>query len=151
MNKYLPICLLFQKKLFPLNDLVIYKGFSSCCRVSSQISYWFCSIIHPRKRRSLYRTDVKEYFCLFQSEPSHFPTRGYLHFCLSLRLPVYHIQAYSCCGSVTESCLTLQPHGLQHARCLCPPVSWSLLKFCPLSQRCILTISPSATRFSYCL
>ena len=25
-----------------------------------------------------------------------------------------------CCCSVTKSCLTLQPHGLQHARPLCP-------------------------------
>ena len=33
------------------------------------------------------------------------------------------------CCLVTKSCLTLQPHWLQHARLLCPPLSLSLLKF----------------------
>ena len=28
-----------------------------------------------------------------------------------------------CCCSVTKSCPTLQPHGLQHARLPCPPLS----------------------------
>ena len=32
------------------------------------------------------------------------------------------------CCSVAQSCLTLQPHGLQHARLPCPSLSPSLLK-----------------------
>ena len=31
-------------------------------------------------------------------------------------------------SSVTQSCLTLRPHGLQHIGPPCPPSSWSLLK-----------------------
>ena len=33
-----------------------------------------------------------------------------------------------CCCSVAKSCLTLRPHGLQHARLPCPSLSLSLLK-----------------------
>ena len=33
-----------------------------------------------------------------------------------------------CCSSVTQLYLTLQPHGLQHARLPSPTISWSLLK-----------------------
>ena len=47
---------------------------------------------------------------------------------------------------------SLQPHGLQHTRLLCPPLSpkvWS--NSCPLSQWCFLTISSSITPFSFCL
>ena len=47
---------------------------------------------------------------------------------------------------------SLQCHGLQHSRLLCPPLSpgvwWNS---CPLSQWCYLTISSSATPFSFCL
>ena len=44
---------------------------------------------------------------------------------------------------------SLGPHGLQHIRPLCPPLSpgiWS--NFCALSQRCYLTISSSVILFS---
>ena len=34
-----------------------------------------------------------------------------------------HIRPFTCCCSVTKSCLTLRPHGLQHAQLLCPPLS----------------------------
>ena len=34
-----------------------------------------------------------------------------------------HIRPFTCCCSVTKSCLTLRPHGLQHALLLCPPLS----------------------------
>ena len=47
---------------------------------------------------------------------------------------------------------SLQPHGLQHARLLCPPLSPRLRSnSCPLNQWCYLTISSSATPFSFCL
>jgi len=39
------------------------------------------------------------------------------------------------CYSVTESCATLQSHGLQRARLLCPPLSSGVCSnSCPLSQ-----------------
>ena len=47
---------------------------------------------------------------------------------------------------------SLRPHGLQHARLLCLPLSLRVCSnSCPLSQWCCLTISTSATPFSYCL
>ena len=49
-------------------------------------------------------------------------------------------------------CLTLQPHGLQHARLLCPPLSSGVCSnLCQLNWWCHLTISSSATRFALCL
>ena len=36
------------------------------------------------------------------------------------RFPSWHT---ACCCSVTKPCLTLQPHGLQHARLPCPSLS----------------------------
>ena len=48
------------------------------------------------------------------------------------------------CDSVT--------YGLQHTRLLRPPLSPEICSdSCPLSQWCYLTISSSATRFSFCL
>ena len=47
---------------------------------------------------------------------------------------------------------SLWPHGLQHARLLCPSLSPGVCpNSCPLSQRCCLTISSSANPFSFCL
>ena len=46
----------------------------------------------------------------------------------------------------------LRPHGLQHTRLLCPPLSTRVCsKSCPLNQWCYLIISSSATLFSFCL
>ena len=50
-------------------------------------------------------------------------------------------------SSVTQSCLTLQPHGQQHARPPCPsPTPRAYSNSCPLHQWCYPTIS-----FSSCL
>ena len=47
---------------------------------------------------------------------------------------------------------SLWPHGLLHARLLCPPLSpWVCSNSCPLSQSCYLNISSSAVPFSFCL
>ena len=47
---------------------------------------------------------------------------------------------------------SLQPHWLWHARFLCFPLSPGVCSnSCPLSQRCYLTISSSASPFSFCL
>ena len=56
-----------------------------------------------------------------------------------------------CCCSGVQSCLTLQPHGLQHSRLSCPsPTPRACLNSCPLSQWCHPTISSSVTPFSSC-
>ena len=47
---------------------------------------------------------------------------------------------------------SLQPHRLQHARFPCPPLSPRVCSnSSPLSQWCYITISSSATLFSFCL
>ena len=52
-------------------------------------------------------------------------------------------------SSVDQSCLTLQPHGLQHARLPCPsPTPRACSNSCPLSQWCHPTISSSVVYFS---
>ena len=51
--------------------------------------------------------------------------------------------------SVAQSCLTLRPHGLQHARLPCPsPTPGAYSNSCPLSQWCHPTISSSVIPFS---
>ena len=57
-----------------------------------------------------------------------------------------------CCCSVTKSCPTLQPHGLQHARFPCPSLSPRVCSNSyPLSGWCHPTISSSVAPFSSCL
>ena len=47
---------------------------------------------------------------------------------------------------------SLLRHELQHARLLCPSLSPGVCSnLCPLSQWCYLTVSSSATSFSFCL
>ena len=56
------------------------------------------------------------------------------------------------CCSVPQSCLTLQPHGIQHARPPCPSPSHRVCpSSCPLSWWCHPAISFSAPLFSFCL
>ena len=51
-------------------------------------------------------------------------------------------------SSVAQSCLTLQPHGLQHARPPCPsPTPEVYSNSCPLSRWCHPTISSSVIPF----
>ena len=74
--------------------------------------------------------------------PSHpcFQSRNSLHEGCS---PLYTL-----CCSGTKSCLTLWPHGLQHARLPCPSPSLRVCSdSCPLSRWYYLTISSSATLF----
>ena len=52
-------------------------------------------------------------------------------------------------SSVSQSCPTLQPHELQHARPPCPsPTPRACSNSCPLSQWCHPTISSSVVPFS---
>jgi len=57
-----------------------------------------------------------------------------------------------CCYSVIELCPdALQPHGLQHAGLLSPPLSPGIcFSSCPLSWWCYLTVSSCAAPFSSC-
>ena len=53
-------------------------------------------------------------------------------------------------SSVAQSCLTLWPHGLQHARLPRPsPTPGAYSSSCPLSQWCHPTISSSLVPFSF--
>ena len=55
-------------------------------------------------------------------------------------------------SSVAQACLTLWPHGLQHARPPCPsPTPGVYSNSCPLSQCCHPIISSSVIPFSSCL
>ena len=55
-------------------------------------------------------------------------------------------------AKLLQSCQTLKPHGLQHARSPCPsPTPGVYLSSCPLSRWCHPTISPSVVLFSSCL
>ena len=55
-------------------------------------------------------------------------------------------------NSVAQSCLTLRPHGLQHARPPCPsPTPGVYTNSCPLSQSYHPIISSSVVPFSSCL
>ena len=55
------------------------------------------------------------------------------------------------CCSVTQSCLTLQPHGLQHARPPCPSPSPEVCpSSCPSHRWCHPAISSSDALFSFC-
>ena len=59
---------------------------------------------------------------------------------------------FRCCCSAPQSCPTLQPHGLQHARLPCPwPYPGACSNSCPSSWWCHPTISSSVIPFSSCL
>ena len=61
------------------------------------------------------------------------------------------ISILSYCFSVIQLCLTLWPHGLQHARPPCPsPGPGVCSNSCPLSWWCHPTISSSVVPFSSC-
>ena len=73
-----------------------------------------------------------------------------IHYIIFPNLSVFnYLHQFS---SVTQSCPTLRPHGLQHAR---PPRPWPTpgvySSSCPLSQWCHPTISFSVVPFSSCL
>ena len=60
------------------------------------------------------------------------------------------LSCYCCWAS--QSCPTLEPHGLWHARLPClSPSPGACSKSCPLNRWCHPTISSSVIRFSSCL
>ena len=66
------------------------------------------------------------------------------------QLSLHFMTAFNfCCCSITKSCLTLQPDGLQQAGFPCPSLSPAVCSnSCPLSQWCYPTISSSVSLFS---
>ena len=63
-----------------------------------------------------------------------------------LNLKFYDLNSVS---SVTHSCLTLQPHGLQHTRLSCPsPTPRAYSNSCPSHRWCHPTILSSVVPFS---
>ena len=63
----------------------------------------------------------------------------------------HNIVTQLCCCSVTKSCPTLRPHGLQHARLAGPsPFPRACLISCPLSWWWHPTISSSVNPFASC-
>ena len=84
--------------------------------------------------------------------PTKYLIRRWLRlYSCSPRVCLSFLQLWHCC-SVTRSCLTLRPHGLQHARLPWPSPSHGVCpNSCPLSRWCYHTISPPVTPFSSCL
>ena len=71
--------------------------------------------------------------------------RVFIHF------QVLHVCVKSLCCSVAGLCLTLQCHGLQHARLLCLPLYRRLCSnSCPLNGWCHVNFSSSVAVFSFC-
>ena len=78
--------------------------------------------------------------------------RAYTHIQQKLTQHLNHSLTIHCCCSVTQSCLTLQSYGLQHARPPCPsPTPGAYSDSCPLSQWWHPAISSSVVPFSSCL
>jgi len=75
-----------------------------------------------------------------------FTNFSYLLLCL---LSKTHYFLFS---SVAQLCLTLRPHGLQHASLPCQsPIPRAYSNLCPLTRWCHPTISSSVIPFSSCL
>ena len=105
--------------------------------------------------------------CLFRSSFSYVLSFGKLCLSIVYLLPfldisynkttfiywtVYGVSCGKCCCSVAKSCPTLWPHGLQHARLLCPSLFPGVCSgSCPLSHWCHPAILSSVTAFSSCL
>ena len=67
---------------------------------------------------------VKIYKVIFKKTLKNKCKSGDVHFTSLEHGNVKFYYTWCCCScSFAKSCLTLQPHGLQHARLLCPPLS----------------------------
>ena len=106
--------------------------------------FQFCSSLRLSKRGSV------NYYWLLGKHP-RITSLNIKHYSLRkfYSLPP-HFQFTS--GQSLSYINSLWPHGLQHARLLCPsPTSWACSNSCPLSPGCHPTISSSIVPFSSCL
>ena len=95
-------------------------------------------------------------FKWFQSAKFYICAYTHTHFsllvnwlCFTVRMPVYSILISVQFISVTQSCLTLQPHRLQHSTLFCPsPTPRACSNSCPSSYWCHPTFSSSGVPFS---
>ena len=94
-------------------------------------------------------TDIFQNILLFQSYyttllKNVFFCKHWLLFCLGMPCAASSVQF----SSVTQSCLILWRHGLQHARLSCPsPTPGAYSNSCPLHRWCHPTISSSVIPF----
>ena len=80
----------------------------------------------------------------FQENKGHFKSHHVQDNCLPVFSEVCLLPSYYQFSSVTQSCLTLQSQGLQHARLPCPsPTPGAFSNSCPSSWWCHPNISSS--------
>ena len=105
------------------------------------------------KENNLVRKKVKKLFWIIWSNSDGFRGQQKKKMLIAkIRKALNVLVDFSQFSSVSQLCPTLQPHGLQHARPLCPsPTPRIYSNSCPLSQWCHPTISSSVILFSSCL
>ena len=133
------------------------------------IQYWkhYCvtntdNISHPQKTQTCFTLTTKEVFHLIKILFFFFNRALFIiartwkqSRCPSAEEWIRKFSTYTQWNiqfsSVTQSCLTVRPHGLQHTRPPCPlPTPRVYPNSCPLSQWCHPTISSSVFPFSSC-
>ena len=131
------------------------------------IQYWkhYCvtntdNISHPQKTQTCFTLSTKEVFHLIKILFFFFNRALFIiartwkqSRCPSAEEWIRKFSTYTQWNiqfsSVTQSCLTVRPHGLQHTRPPCPlPTPRVYPNSCPLSQWCHPTISSSVVPFS---
>ena len=89
---------------------------------------------------------IKYIFFIFLFSSSGTPIMKMLE---CLMLPWKFLKLWFCC-SVTQSCLTSQPHGLQHARAPCPSPSPGVCpSSCPLHRNAIQPSHPLSLNYTH--
>ena len=115
------------------------------------------TIVHTRwtfvdKVMSLLFNMLSRLVCLFRSLKTFCKESDSKYFRLCMLYMVSAEYIFVCVfqfSSVAQSCLTLWPHGLQHAKVSCPsPAPRAYSNSCPLSRWCHPTISSSFVPFS---
>ena len=127
-------------------------GFLKGIQLPTQFKLARCVSVPKKKKK-----DFPRVFLTPEAADQHFPflTQGSQECLLQSGKEAGNILRKDFGGGVQSLSLmsnSLQPHGLQHARLLCPSLSPRVSSnSCPLSQCCYLTISSSATPFSFYL
>ena len=123
----------------------IYKSGTEPSLESNDAEHWYW-LSAPRTVRNKY---LFLHLSLFVYAGNYLNLLIYLFGCTFISFLLLHTVRFSL---VAKLCLTLWPHGLQHARPPCPsPTPRAYSNSCPLSRWCHPTISSSVIPFSYCL